>query len=160
GLRPVPRPRSEQHAGVARAATGHPDGHRRCGGGHSKRRSVAPERCSVGTTSPRRGASVTLPDAAVAAAYLDSCLAELSAPKPGNVHVFAGGHDMTTADFEASARVSAPVMGRRGLSVGERILGAIKATRSVVGCNTNLGIVLLCAPLATAAMQAGGGLRD
>ena len=103
---------------------------------------------------------MTLPEPAVAAAYLDSCLAELAALKPGNVHLFAGGHGMTTADFEASARASAPVMGRHDLSVGERILGAIEATRSVVDCNTNLGIVLLCAPLATAAMQAGGGLRD
>jgi triphosphoribosyl-dephospho-CoA synthase len=98
---------------------------------------------------------------AIADAYLDACLAELAALKPGNVHVFSGGHDMTTADFEVSARASAPVMGDSGLTVGERILGAIQRTRRVVACNTNLGIVLLCAPLAQAAFRpAAGSLRD
>jgi len=98
---------------------------------------------------------------AVAAAYRDACLAELAALKPGNVHVFAGGHDMTAADFEASARASAPAMGAPALTVGDRILEAIRCTREAVGCNTNLGIVLLCAPLAQAALSSGtGSLRD
>jgi triphosphoribosyl-dephospho-CoA synthase len=98
---------------------------------------------------------------AVAAAYRDACLAELVALKPGNVHVFAGGHDMTTADFEASAAASAPAMGAPALSVGARIFEAIRRTREAVGCNTNLGIVLLCAPLAQAALSPGGGsLRE
>ncbi len=98
---------------------------------------------------------------AVAAAYRDACLAELVALKPGNVHVFAGGHDMTTADFEASAEASAPAMGAPGLSVGARIFEAIRRTRETVGCNTNLGIVLLCAPLAQAALSStGGSLRE
>ncbi len=97
---------------------------------------------------------------AVAAAYLESCLAELSALKPGNVHALAPGHGMSIADFEASARASAPAMGRDGLTVGARVLAAIEATRAAVGCNTNLGIVLLCAPLAAAAMLPTGALRD
>ncbi len=98
---------------------------------------------------------------AVAAAYRDACLAELVALKPGNVHVFAAGHDMTTADFEASAQASAPAMGAPALSVGARIFEAIQRTRQAVGCNTNLGIVLLCAPLAQAALSsAEGSLRD
>jgi triphosphoribosyl-dephospho-CoA synthase len=98
---------------------------------------------------------------AVAAAYRDACLAELAALKPGNVHVFAGGHDMTAADFEASAEASAPAMGAPALSVGTRIFEAIRRTRETVDCNTNLGIVLLCAPLAQAALStAGGALRQ
>lgn len=98
---------------------------------------------------------------AVADAYFQACLAELAALKPGNVHVFVAGHDMTAADFEASARASAPAMGQAGLSVGGRILDAVERTRRVVDCNTNLGIVLLCAPLAQAALSTtGGGLRD
>jgi triphosphoribosyl-dephospho-CoA synthase len=98
---------------------------------------------------------------AVAAAYRDACLAELAALKPGNVHVFAGGHDMTTADFEVSAQTSAPAMGASGLSVGVRVFEAIRRTREAVGCNTNLGIVLLCAPLAQAALSSTGGtLRE
>jgi triphosphoribosyl-dephospho-CoA synthase len=98
---------------------------------------------------------------AVVAAYRDACLAELAALKPGNVHVFAGGHDMTTADFEASAEASAPAMGAPALSVGARIFAAIRRTREAVDCNTNLGIVLLCAPLAQAVLSSGNGsLRD
>jgi triphosphoribosyl-dephospho-CoA synthase len=101
-----------------------------------------------------------LSDDAVAAAYRAACHAELTALKPGNVHVFAAGHDMTIDDFAASAEASASVMGQSGLSVGGRILGAIERTRAVVDCNTNLGIVLLCAPLAQAALSsAGGSLR-
>jgi triphosphoribosyl-dephospho-CoA synthase len=98
---------------------------------------------------------------AVAAAYRDACLAELSALKPGNVHAFADGHGMTTADFERSAAVSAPAMGAPALAVGARIFEAIRRTRTAVGCNTNLGIVLLCAPLAQAALTAAAGnLRE
>lgn len=104
---------------------------------------------------------MTLPGDRIATAYLESCLAELEALKPGNVHVFAPGHAMTVADFAASARASASVMGEPSISVGARVLGAIRQTRAVVDCNTNLGIVLLCAPLAQAAMSScGGGLLD
>jgi triphosphoribosyl-dephospho-CoA synthase len=102
-----------------------------------------------------------LPGDAVAAAYQEACLAELAALKPGNVHVFAAGHDMTTAQFEASARASSSAMGAPALAVGARILAAIERTREVVDCNTNLGIVLLCAPLAQAALSPlSGGLHD
>jgi triphosphoribosyl-dephospho-CoA synthase len=87
----------------------------------------------------------------IAQAYLDACRAELHALKPGNVHVHAAGHGMTVADFEASARASAPAIAMRGASVGARIHEAIARTNAAVGCNTNLGIVLLCAPLAAAA---------
>jgi triphosphoribosyl-dephospho-CoA synthase len=93
----------------------------------------------------------------VAAAYRDACLAELQALKPGNVHVHAAGHDMTVTDFETSAEVSAATMGQPGLSVGERIYEAVRQTRAVIGCNTNLGILLLCAPLAQAALGARTG---
>src|SRR6185295_13046882 len=44
-------------------------------------------------------------------------------------------------------------------SVGERIYAAISATHAAVGANTNLGIVLLAAPLAHA-FHRGGRLRD
>jgi triphosphoribosyl-dephospho-CoA synthase len=91
----------------------------------------------------------------LAAAYRNACLAELRALKPGNVHDFAEGHGGSVEDFEASARVSAPALTRRGASVGERVLGAVEATHVHVGWNTNLGIVLLCAPLAAAAERAG-----
>jgi triphosphoribosyl-dephospho-CoA synthase len=102
--------------------------------------------------------SASDPGARIAQAYVDACDAELRALKPGNVHVHADGHRMTVSDFERSARASASVMGDAGLSVGTRIHEAIRRTHDAVGSNTNLGIVLLCAPLASAAFAAGAVL--
>ncbi|MGD9511261.1 MAG: triphosphoribosyl-dephospho-CoA synthase [Geminicoccaceae bacterium] len=99
-----------------------------------------------------------LAPAIIADRFRAACRAELEALKPGNVHVHEAGHGMTVADFLASAEVSAPALAAAGRSVGERILAAVEATRSRVGQNTNLGIVLLCAPLAAAA-ERGGVLR-
>lgn len=98
----------------------------------------------------------------IAEAIQSACIAELGALKPGNVSVYSEGHGMAVDDFLHSARAIAPVLSRKGLSVGESILAAIKATRQVVHCNTNLGIVLLCAPLAHAAInhRQGRSLRD
>jgi len=93
----------------------------------------------------------------VAQAFHDACLAELEALKPGNVHRYADGHRMSVADFEKSARAAAPVMGKANLSVGKRILKAVEATRKAVGQNTNLGIILLAAPIATGALDRKDG---
>jgi triphosphoribosyl-dephospho-CoA synthase len=87
----------------------------------------------------------------ITSAYVEACLEELDAPKPGNVHVHAAGHRMTMADFVLSAEVSAPLLCRAGAPLGERIRDAAAATRAAVGQNTNLGILLLCGPLAMAA---------
>lgn len=84
-------------------------------------------------------------------AFLDACRAELQAIKAGNVHVHAAGHDMEVAQFEAAAEAAAPHIGNANLHVGERIRLAVEASFAAAGCNTNLGIVLLCAPLAAAA---------
>lgn len=80
-------------------------------------------------------------------AYLEACEIELRAFKPGNVSVHSSGHDMTADDFRRSAQASAPHLCDERLALGEKILGAIRATNETVGCNTNLGIVLLAAPL-------------
>lgn len=97
----------------------------------------------------------------IADAFREACLDELGALKPGNVHRFAEGHSMTLAHFEASARAAAPAIAAPGLRVGQRILKAIEATREAVGLNTNLGIVLLSAPLVAAVWRPErGGLRE
>jgi triphosphoribosyl-dephospho-CoA synthase len=95
----------------------------------------------------------------VAQAYIEACLAELDAPKPGNVHRFAPGHEMSVADFVRSAEASAGPIAARGARVGVRIRCAVEATLSAVGQNTNLGIILLCAPLAAAMERAHVALR-
>ncbi len=79
--------------------------------------------------------------------YQQACEVELQAFKPGNISVYADGHDMTVADFRVSAEVSAAPLCNPDYSLGEKIFYAVKATREAVACNTNLGIILLCAPL-------------
>jgi len=87
-------------------------------------------------------------------AYQAACRTELAALKPGNVHAMADGHGMTVEQFVKSAALSAPFICRPEWSVGQRILQAAQATWQGVGCNTNLGILLLCAPLAHAYQSA------
>ncbi len=78
-----------------------------------------------------------------------ACLLEASAPKPGNVHRSADFEDVTFYDFAASAVAIAPAMDLAVQNgVGPTVLAAIRATRAVVSTNTNLGMVLLLAPLA------------
>ena len=92
--------------------------------------------------------------------YRNACMAELTAIKPGNVHMFADGHGMVVQDFIQSANVSAPAIAQVGLTVGQRILNATQATWNAVGCNTNLGIVLLAAPMIQAAYSDQGFCRE
>lgn len=95
----------------------------------------------------------------ISAAYEEACRLEIEALKPGNVHLFADGHGMIAEQFLLSARVSAGPLTDPGLPVGRRILKAVRVTRETVGTNTNLGIVLLAAPLARAAEEGGSDLR-
>ena len=95
----------------------------------------------------------------VAAAYVEACLAELDAPKPGNVHRFAAGHGMEVEDFVRSAEASAAPIAARGVPIGIRVRSAVDATLAAVGQNTNLGIILLCVPLAAAAETPDLALR-
>jgi triphosphoribosyl-dephospho-CoA synthase len=95
-------------------------------------------------------------------AYQRACEIELQAFKPGNVSVYSPAHDMTVEDFILSAAVSADSVSNPAYSLGEKIYYAVKATRDAVGCNTNLGIILLAAPLMQAyyQRQTGQSLRD
>jgi triphosphoribosyl-dephospho-CoA synthase len=54
---------------------------------------------------------------------------------------------MTAENFFVSAKAIAEPITSPRLGVGERIYCAIEATQRVVGCNTNLGIVMLIAPI-------------
>lgn len=97
--------------------------------------------------------------AEIARAFEAACRAELSALKPGNVHIFAAGHGMEVAQFEHAAAAAAPAVAEADLNVGARIEAAVQASLAVAGCNTNLGIILLCVPLAAAAEQGPGDLQ-
>lgn len=88
-----------------------------------------------------------------------ACIAEARAPKLGNVHPAAEFSDLRYQDFLDSARVVAPILARTSQSgVGQAILQSAQATWSAVGTNTNLGILLLLAPLA--AIPRTDSLRD
>lgn len=88
----------------------------------------------------------------IAAAAQLACLLEASAPKPGNVSPGIAFHDTRYEDFLASAAAIAPAFLDAGLQpLGETIRRAVEDTRRWTGANTNLGIILLLAPLARAA---------
>lgn len=78
-----------------------------------------------------------------------ACIWETSARNPGNAHRFQDFDDTSYVDFLASAAAIAPVLETAGQRrVGETVLEGVRATRRVVAANTNLGILLLLAPLA------------
>ena len=88
-----------------------------------------------------------------------ACLLEVTARKPGNVHRFADLPGLHFVEFLLSAAaIRGPLDQAVSAGVGATVLAAIEATRGVVSTNTNLGIVLLLAPLA--AVPAGKHLPE
>jgi triphosphoribosyl-dephospho-CoA synthase len=85
---------------------------------------------------------------------------EASAEKPGNITPSHDFHDTSYEDMLRSAIAVGPELARAGeRGVGETVLATVRASRGVARANTNLGIALLLAPLARAAL-AGGALRE
>ncbi len=79
-----------------------------------------------------------------------ACTWEVLARKAGNVCPGREFPDLTVNDFLVSAAAIAPILNEAPTQpLGVTILRAIEATRRVVKTNTNLGIVLLLAPLAS-----------
>jgi triphosphoribosyl-dephospho-CoA synthase len=94
----------------------------------------------------------------VAAAAQLACLLEASAPKPGNVSPGRHFSDARYEDFLASAiAIGTPFAGAGTRPLGATIRLAVEATARWTGSNTNLGVVLLLAPLAKAVMDEGVG---
>jgi triphosphoribosyl-dephospho-CoA synthase len=88
----------------------------------------------------------------IAEAAQIACLLECSAPKPGNVSPGRHFVDLRYEDFLVSAvAIGEPLAGAGTRPLGATIRLAIEATRRWNRSNTNLGIVLLLAPLAKAA---------
>jgi triphosphoribosyl-dephospho-CoA synthase len=90
-----------------------------------------------------------------------ACALEVSADKPGNVTRRLDFGDTCLVDFVTSALAIGPAFQAiTHACVGETILQAVQDTRRLVHTNTNLGMVLLMAPLAKgAATGHPGGLR-
>jgi triphosphoribosyl-dephospho-CoA synthase len=92
-----------------------------------------------------------------------ACILEATARKPGNVHPQRSFPDLAFDDFVRSAHAVAPILARAGeLGVGRAVFESIAATQARVGRNTNLGIVLLLAPLAAVPgdVHLGPGVKD
>jgi triphosphoribosyl-dephospho-CoA synthase len=78
-----------------------------------------------------------------------ACRMEVMSPKPGNVSPGREYADSTVHDFLESAKAIAPELALADTRpLGDSILASLVQTRRVVSHNTNLGIVLLIAPLA------------
>ncbi len=98
----------------------------------------------------------------VAIAAQLACLLEASAPKPGNVSPGRHFSDTRYEHFLASAAAIGPAFRQ----AGERPLGltvrmAVESTSHWTQSNTNLGIILLMAPIARAAFDCSdAALRD
>ena len=98
----------------------------------------------------------------IALAATLACLLEASAEKAGNVTPTRSFADTAFLDFVWSGLAAGPVVAQaRPGRVGESVYRAVMATRRVTPRNTNLGMLLLLAPLAAAASLRGeGSLRD
>ena len=90
--------------------------------------------------------------------FLRACALDVAVRKPGNVSAAWPGHGMAAAQFLASAQAAVEPLFVPGERVGPRIERAMAATWAAAGCNTNLGILLLCAPIA-AAIELPGALQ-
>jgi triphosphoribosyl-dephospho-CoA synthase len=82
-----------------------------------------------------------------------ACVLEACAPKPGNVNRYHDFSDTSLEDFLLSAIAIGPAFENAGSSgVGQIILNAMADTRGWVQPNTNLGMILLFAPLVKATL--------
>ena len=83
----------------------------------------------------------------LAAQVYDCFICDINALKPGNVGRHGAGHGMECTDFIRSAQVVTPILCNHRLGVGKKILAGVEATLAAVHCNTNLGMLLLIAPV-------------
>jgi triphosphoribosyl-dephospho-CoA synthase len=131
-----------------------------------------PEESGIGSATLASGASqgqagsaraavatVRVADSVAGAAQL-ACVLEVSAEKPGNITPSHDFSDTSYEDMLKSAIAVGPELGRAGeRGVGETVRAVVEASRRVAPANTNLGIALLLAPLAKAALD-GGPIRE
>jgi len=85
--------------------------------------------------------------------YLRVCSLDVESLKPGNVSVYSGSKDLSVDAFLSSANASAERITAPDVCLGLRIFNATSATQKAVNTNTNLGMVLLMAPLIQAKLE-------
>lgn len=90
----------------------------------------------------------------IAVAYRLACRLDVLSIKPGNVSIYRSHKNMEAPDFIVSADVTALILTDNTEDrLGEIIAKAAEATDKAVGKNTNLGIILMCTPLARAGLK-------
>lgn len=85
--------------------------------------------------------------------YLNSCLEEIKAQKPGNVSSKSNIPGLQKNKFFRAAKISSEPLTNINLSIGESIYNACKRCMNELGSNYNLGIILLCAPIIRASLK-------
>jgi triphosphoribosyl-dephospho-CoA synthase len=111
----------------------------------------------MNATGPNAGAAARWTAAEISTAAQLACLLEASAPKPGQVSPARAFRDMAFEDFLASAAaIGSPLLQAGAHPLGTTIREAVAATERWTRTNTNLGMVLLLAPLARAASRVAG----
>ena len=83
-------------------------------------------------------------------AFEYACKLDVFSGMPGNVFHGHPPYGMTPKDILQSSMACSDVICEQNMDIGEKILECIKSSMDVVGCNTNLGIILLCVPIVEA----------
>ncbi len=90
-----------------------------------------------------------------------ACVLEACAPKPGNVNRYHDFCDTSLEDYLLSAAALGSALENAfHVGVGQIILDAAVSTRHWVRSNTNLGMILLFAPLVKAALHGASAEED
>ena len=82
--------------------------------------------------------------------YLYACSKDIEVIKPGNVYIDSPHKDTSSLDYLRSAHDSSKILFNKDLSFGNRVYLSVKETRKNTHVNTNLGIILLVAPIVQA----------
>ena len=94
------------------------------------------------------------------AAYIHACAVDVCVLKPGNVRIASPSAGLSAQDFVLSAELSAAPLLECEHRLGKRIYQAVfQVQHGGILTNTNLGIILLCAPILQTAQDFDGKQR-
>jgi triphosphoribosyl-dephospho-CoA synthase len=89
-------------------------------------------------------------DTALADSFRWACRLDVTVRKPGHVALASPDLDVCVERRLAGTAAAAPLVCAPGLRVGARIERAAAAMRAAIGDDVDLGVLLLCAPIAVA----------
>ncbi len=84
-----------------------------------------------------------------------ACDIEMKSLKPGNVHKFSKSFDMNTKDFLKSSLIISRSLTKKKFNLGKKIFFSAKEVKNKIKKNTNLGIILMLAPIITVIEKEG-----